>query len=549
MANAQNQSVTHSETDGGRQTGLHDLEPPAIGAAALASKEATSEKGASKKSALMKAGAEVPLGTPDAEAHNTEAKRVELYASRKKVYPRRVYGTFRMVKWVVMALSLGIYYLTPWLRIDRGAGAPDQAVLIDMPARKAYFFWIEIWAQEVYYATGLLVLAAMILFLVTALAGRVWCGYACPQTVWTDLFVHIERWIQGDRAARIRLDKAPWGPVKIFKKVSTHAAWLAVAILTGGAMVFYFADAPTLAVQLVTGQAPATSYFFIGLLTFTTYLLGGIAREQVCIYMCPWPRIQSALIDDHSLLVTYNRERGEQRGKYRKGDSWDDRGDCIDCNQCVAVCPTGIDIRDGFQLECIQCGLCADACNGIMKKVGRPQNLIGYAPTHVDRAGGKVTQETGLLSQLLRPRVLIYMGVILVVSALMLTSLVTRSDTTLNVLKDRNPLFVTLSDGTIRDGYTVNIANKQHVVRPVTVTVTGLPGLRLKTATGLPTEAVTIDLPPDALASVRLFALLPGDAVRGGALTSGQGTITFEVHDDTGALIATKDTSFSGPRR
>ena len=275
-------------------------------------------------------------------------------------------------------MTLGVYYITPWIRWDRGPSAPDQAVLIDFPGRRFYFFFIEIWPQEVYYLTGLLILAAIGLFLVTSVAGRVWCGYTCPQTVWTDLFIFVERLIQGDRAARIRLDKAPWSGNKVLRKAATHVSWLVIAAGTGGAWVFYFADAPTLAVELATFSAPAVAYITIAVLTFTTYLLGGFAREQVCTYMCPWPRIQGGLLDEESLVITYHDDRGEPRGARKKGTEATGLGDCVACNQCVAVCPMGIDIRDGQQLECITCALCIDACNTVMDKVGLPPNLISY---------------------------------------------------------------------------------------------------------------------------------------------------------------------------
>ncbi|WP_374763281.1 cytochrome c oxidase accessory protein CcoG [Yunchengibacter salinarum] len=495
-----------------------------------------------KSPAGTSAGGQV-LGTPGAEPVNR--KETRLYAGRKKVYPRRVYGRFRLIKWVVMAVSLGIYYVTPWLRWERPGSAPDQAVLIDFPTRKAYVFGLEIWAQEVYLATGLLIMAAFALFLITALAGRVWCGYMCPQTVWTDLFVHIERWIQGDRNKRIKLDKAPWGPEKVIKKAVTHLAFLLVAMGTGGAFVFYFGNAPDLAVQLVSGTAPLTSYFFVGLLTFTTYLLGGIAREQVCIYMCPWPRIQGALVDEHSFLVSYDRQRGEPRGKHKKGESWEGRGDCIDCQQCVAVCPTGIDIRDGFQLECIQCALCVDACNSIMDKVGRPPNLIQYAATHVDQAGGKKLQET----KVIRPRVVLYAAMLALVAGLMLASVVTRSDISMNIMKDRNPLFVTLSNGEIRNDYTVNIMNRLHDSRPVTVTVDGLPDLAVKTAFGAPGEAVRTTVPPDDMRALSLFVIMPGEHVRAGVLDAGKGRVTIRVKDDAGTVLLSESVAFHGPER
>ena len=346
----------------------------------------------------------------DVKAVNRKQDR-PLYAARQKVYPKLAHGRFRAVKWLVMAVTLGIYYALPWIRWHRGPDLPDQAVLLDVAQNRFFFFFLEIWPQEFYFVTGLLVLAALALFLVTSIAGRVWCGYACPQTVWTDLMIVVERFWQGDRNARMALDKRPWGPVKLFKKTMTHLSWLAIGLATGGAFVFYFRDAPTLAQELLTGSAPPIAYLFIGIFTATTYLLGGIAREQVCIYMCPWPRIQGAMTDHDTLLVSYRTARGEPRGPHKKGQTWEGRGDCIDCKACVSVCPTGIDIRDGSQLECIQCALCIDACNGIMDKIGRPRGLIAY-DTIVGQEARAVSSRRGL--RIIRPRTLLYTGLITV---------------------------------------------------------------------------------------------------------------------------------------
>lgn len=445
----------------------------------------------------------VSIERVDVDAVNAAEQR-PLYEKRRKIFPRKATGRFRKLKWAVMAVTLGVYYLLPWVRWDRGPTAPDQAVLVDFPTQRFYFFFIEIWPQEIYYLTGLLILAALGLFLITSVAGRVWCGYTCPQTVWTDLFIWVERLIEGDRNARIRLDAAPLSGDKFIKRTLKHAAWLVIALCTGGAWVFYFADAPTLMTQLISFDAPLISYVFIGILTFTTYMLAGHAREQVCTYMCPWPRIQGAMLDEHSLLVTYRKWRGEPRGSHKKGDSWDGRGDCVDCNSCVVVCPMGIDIRDGEQLECINCSLCIDACDDIMDRIGRPRGLIAY-----DTIAGLETGTTGAATRpkVLRPRTLIYAVLIGVVGIIMLAGLLSRSDTDVTVLRDRNPLFVTLSDGSVRNGYTVKILNKQRATRRFVVSAEGLVGAGLVVVAN-PGRSVSVG--PDALRSVRVYVTAPG---------------------------------------
>ncbi len=241
-----------------------------------------------------------------------------LYAPREHVFPKSVSGFYRRLKWWIMGVTLAIYYLTPWIRWDRGPHLPDQAVLVDLANRRFFFFWIEIWPDEFYYVAGLLIMAGLGLFLFTSVLGRVWCGYACPQTVWVDLYQHVERWIDGDRNAQFRLLKSPWTREKIARSAAKWSIWLLIAVATGGAWIFYFADAPTLFVDLFTGQAHPVAYGTVAVLTATTFVLGGFMREQVCIYMCPWPRIQAAMLDENSLTVTYKDWRGEPRGKHRK---------------------------------------------------------------------------------------------------------------------------------------------------------------------------------------------------------------------------------------
>ena len=407
----------------------------------------------------------------DAQASNSAANR-KLYKSRVPIYPKEVHGTYRSFKWAMMAFTLSIYYLTPWLRWNRGPSAPGQAVLVDLAHERLYFFFIEIWPQEVYYITGLLILAAVSLFLINALFGRLWCGFSCPQTVWTDLFIWVETRIEGDRAARIRLAAAPWSAGKAAKRVAKHTIWLLFAIGTGGAWVFYFNDAPTLLHQLVTGTASFGNYAAIAGLTFTTYTLGGLMREQVCTFMCPWPRIQAAMTDNEALGVTYRRDRGEPRGSHRKGESWDNRGACIDCKQCVAACPMGIDIRDGAQLECINCGLCIDACDDIMHRIGLAPGLIAYdTEANVER---RLKKEKARY-RFLRPRTLLYAGILVLVSAIMLVTLTFRHTLDLDVIRDRNPNFVTLADGAVRNGYTLKLMNRTGQERTLLLTVGGVP--------------------------------------------------------------------------
>jgi cytochrome c oxidase accessory protein FixG len=486
------------------------------------------------------------LGQVAAPAHVTARPREageSLYAERVKIYPKRAHGRFRTIKWIVMAVTLGIYYLVPWLRWDRGHYLPDQAVLIDFPSRRFFFFFIEIWPQEFYYITGLLVLAALALFLVTSLAGRVWCGYTCPQTVWTDLMIAVERFWQGDRNARLRLDKAPWSAENILRKSATHLSWLAIAIATGGAWVFYFGDAPTLARQLVTFQAPIVAYVFVGVLTATTYVLGGIAREQVCIYMCPWPRIQGAMFDRDSLLISYRDWRGEPRGAHKAGQDWTGRGDCIDCHQCIAVCPTGVDIRKGPQLECIQCALCIDACDEIMDKVGRPRGLIAY-----DTLRSLEVAPHGVAPiKLWRPRVMLYAIAMVVVGAVMLTALLLRPDLEVSALHDRNPLYVKLSDGGVRNGYTIKLLNKLYEPHSFRLSLAGLPGATF-TIVGLEHQAdPAVTVPPDELQSVRAYVTLTKQQVAG--LGRDATDFSLVVTDAATSTQAAHTLTFRGPER
>jgi cytochrome c oxidase accessory protein FixG len=466
------------------------------------------------------------------------AKGDPLYADRVRVYPKAVGGKFRTLKWRLLGLWLVVYYALPWIRWDRGPNAPDQAVLLDMTNRRGYFFFVEIWPQEVFYLTGILILAAVGLFLVTSLAGRVWCGYACPQTVWTDLFMWVERRIEGDRNARIRLDKGAWTGAKWAKKIAKHAAWLAIAFLTGGAWIMYFVDAPTVVADFFAGRADHYTYFFVGLFTATTYLLAGWAREQVCTYMCPWPRFQSAMFDEDTLIVTYQKWRGEPRGKASKGNI----GDCVDCGQCVAVCPMGIDIRDGNQLECIGCALCIDACNPVMAKLGRAPNLIGY---DTERRMGARAKGEPMRYRILRPRTLLYSLLFAAVGLAMLGVLATRSDAEINVLHDRNPLFVTLSDGAVRNGYTVKILNKERTARTFRLEFKGVDGATMRVVGLIETASwVELKADPDSVTTYQIYV-----AADRAKLRAERADVHFVLTDTATAATATRATRFYGPKQ
>ena len=489
---------------------------------------------------LSTPGPDAQIERLDAVAVNSAKVRQPLYAPRKKVFPKRASGTFRQFKWLVMAVTLGIYYLTPWIRWDRGPYAPDQAVLIDMANRRFYFFFIEIWPQEFFLVAGLLVMAGFGLFLITSTVGRAWCGYTCPQTVWVDLFLVVERWVEGDRNARIKLDQGPWTARKVALRTVKHAIWLAIAVATGGAWIFYFADAPTLLYEFVTASAAPIAYITVAILTATTYVFGGLMREQVCTYMCPWPRIQAAMLDESSLTVTYNDWRGEPRSRHAKKAAAEGLsvGDCVDCNACVAVCPMGIDIRDGQQLECITCALCIDACDSVMDKVGKERGLISYAtlddynanmaiatgngahaiaPALVRAPSGRLSDTIAHfhLRKIFRARTYIYFGAWSLVGLGLVYALLTRDRLEVNVLHDRNPQFVVLSDGSIRNGYTVKLLNKIPERRTIIVTLQGLHGAEMSVV-GIDQpedRSFAIQVEPDRLKTLKVYVRQPAGDV------------------------------------
>ncbi len=473
----------------------------------------------------------------------------QLYAAHEPVFPRRVKGQFRNLKWLIMAVTLGIYYVTPWLRWDRGPALPDQAVLVDLANRRFFFFMIEIWPDEFYFIAGLLIMAGLGLFLFTSALGRVWCGYTCPQTVWTDLFILVERWIEGDRNARVRLWNQKWTLHKARLRLVKWLSWLIIGLATGGAWVFYFADAPTLARDLVTGQAHPVAYITMAVLTATTFVFGGFAREQICIYACPWPRIQAAMLDEDSLTVAYREWRGEPRGKLKAGQHNPEQGDCIDCMACVNVCPMGIDIRNGQQMECITCALCIDACDEVMDRIGKPRGLIGYMALKDEAAERAGDHPKKLWKHIFRPRTLLYTALWSAVGIGLVVALFVRSPIDLNVTPVRNPLYVTMADGAIRNTYEIRLRNKHGEARPFRLSVSAAPGADAGAATGALGLAIegdddaTVTVPADETLTLRIYMLAaPGSDLARAARTD----IRLWIEDVTSRDRVHADTIFNG---
>jgi cytochrome c oxidase accessory protein FixG len=462
---------------------------------------------------------------------------LRLFADRVRVYPKDVRGPIRRAKWAILILCLSVYYALPWLRWDRGPGRPNQALLLDMVNERLYIFDVELWPQEIVFLSGALILGAAALFFVTSLFGRLWCGYACPQTVWTDLFMWVERHIEGDRNARIKLDARKLDFDKALRKAAKHLAWLLIAFWTGGAWIMYYVDAPTATHEFWTGAGSPQLYFFTFLFTATTYLLAGWAREQVCTYMCPWPRFQAAMFDDNTITVAYQSWRGEPRHKKTDEGQF---GDCVDCRACVNVCPTGIDIRDGQQLECINCGLCVDACNAVMTTLSRPNWLITW--DNLVRQNARAAGRKPPAIRIFRPRTWIYIAFLTLGCTAMAVAFATRSTFDLSVQHDRAPLFARMADGTVRNGYTVKIANKHPIARRFVLTITNLAGASLdlpeESAARMP--ALSLVAGPDAVTTFRVL-------VRGARPPGGKADMSFLAVDQSGTDKAVYNSTFLGP--
>lgn len=460
-----------------------------------------------------------------------------------KVYPKAVRGAFRRAKDGLAAVLLGAFFIGPWLRWDRGPDVTGQAVLLDLTGRRAHILGIEIWPQDLHLLAVLMILGVLALFATASLAGRVWCGFACPQTVFADIFLRIERWLEGDRAARMRLDAKPLSLDTAARKVAKHALWLAVSVAMAVTFTLYFVEAPDAVAAYLTGTAGPWMWTFVITLTASTYLLAGWVREQMCNSMCPWPRIQSTMLDDYSLVVTYGAARGDTRAPRRKSQTWEDRaaqgvGDCVDCRQCVQVCPIGIDIRAGINADCINCGLCIDACDPIMEGMGRPRGLIAFDSFAGQAAPAKAP------TRLVRPKSVALAAGLAVGVVGLVAAFVQRDVLEVVAIQERAPLFVTLSDGSIRNAYTVKISNKTLEPRALDLRIDGGQDLDLRlVGEGMAEIDGSVMVDADRIAVLRLFvAAADPDTVAPDGLS-------LTVSDPGDDLHVTRRLPFAAPGR
>ena len=447
----------------------------------------------------------------------------QLYRSEDKIYPHEATGRFASMRKLAMFLLLGMFYGGPWLTWEG-----RQAVLFDLPARKFYIWGMTLWPQDFVYLALLLIILAVSLFFFTALAGRLWCGFACPQTVWTEAFMWIERLVEGGRNKRIKLDNSPWNFNKVWRKSTKQFLWVTLALFTGFTFVGYFVDVRTLAVDLGTLNAGSWEKFWVFFYGLATYGNAGYMREQVCKYMCPYARFQSAMFDKDTLIITYDEERGEPRGaRSRKADPQAlGLGACTDCTLCVQVCPTGIDIRKGLQYECIACAACIDACDSVMDKMNYPRGLIRYTTEH------SILHES---YKLLRPRTVVYSLILVALLAGMVGAMYTRAPVIVDVIRDRNALYRDVGRSGIENSYTVRIINKQNVARDYQLSVTGLDGIAIQTETTLRVEGESVYTLPVAV-------IAPHESAVGGS------TIEFVLQDVNDEKVrVVEESRFRGP--
>ncbi len=388
---------------------------------------------------------------------------LKLYQAHEKIHPRETQGRFQSKRKLAVFTLLGLFYLLPWVSWNG-----RQAMLFDLPHRRFYIFDLTLWPQDFIYLSGLLIIAAFSLFFFTALAGRLWCGYACPQTVWTEVFIWLEQMTEGNRNKRLKLDAAPWSFKKFRIKASKQLLWIVFALWTGYTFVGFFTPIKELAVNIQGFSLGPWETFWLFFYAFATYGNAGFLREQVCLYMCPYARFQSAMFDKDTLIISYDEQRGEPRMRGKKRREQEQVGDCIDCTLCVQVCPTGIDIRDGLQYECIACAACIDVCDDVMEKNNMPKGLIKY--TTENKLEGKHTK-------VFRPRIMLYSLLLLTICCLFLVSLINRDTIDINIIHDRNSFYRFVNKDTIENVYTIKIMNKSHEKASYEIEAKGIEGL------------------------------------------------------------------------
>ncbi len=396
-----------------------------------------------------------------------EPQGASMYESAEKIYPREIDGRFERLSRIATVVLLGLFYAVPWLSMSG-----RQAVLFDLPARKFHIFGLTLWPQDFPYLALLLMILAFSLFFFTALAGRLWCGFACPQTVWTEIFIWMEQWTEGTRSQRMKLDKAPWSWNKFRRKFSKQFLWITFSLWTGFTFVGYFQPIRELGLEILALNVGGWTLFWGLFYGFATYGNAGYMREQVCKYMCPYARFQSAMFDKDTLIISYDEDRGEPRGGRKRSEDPKARGlgDCIDCQLCVQVCPTGIDIREGLQYECIACAACIDACDSIMDRMGYERGLVRYTTEHAMKHEG---------TRILRPRMFVYAAILLVMISLLVTSMSTRTPVILDVIRDRNALYRELPNDVIENIYTLKVINQSDQPRAFVLDVSGVEGISL----------------------------------------------------------------------
>jgi cytochrome c oxidase accessory protein FixG len=467
--------------------------------------------------------------SPDTKAEPQEIEQA-LFETQKKIYPRSISGFYANLRWFMVWFTQVLFYGTAWLTWN-----DRQAVLFDLAARKFYIFGLVFWPQDFIYLAVLLIISALLLFLVTAVAGRVFCGYACPQSVYTEMFMWIERVIEGDRSARIKLDGVSLSARKVALKTAKHFAWVSLALWTGFTFVGYFTPIRTLIQETLHFALGPWQLFWILFYGLATYGNAGWMREQVCKYMCPYARFQSAMFDKDTLTVTYDTERGEPRGSRSKKTDYKAQGlgTCVDCNICVQVCPTGIDIRKGLQYECIGCALCVDACDQVMDKMEYPRGLIRYTTEH---ALTEKLDRHGIFQRMIRPRILIYTGILMLIILIAALSLTLKSPLKVDVIRDRG-LPRTTENGSIDNVYRLQIMNTEELSHHYTIEVSGIPGITIVSDTNFDMPAATTKVVP---ARIRV----PADTAKKGSTK-----ITFTVRDiDNAKVSVSEKAAFLTPR-